>query len=603
MKRKNRALPALALSASLLAAAAIPSWGADVKPVVAETEAMTKGIVESSKVIIDPMPKFDQQVPSTAISMDRALELARAALNIPDSMRLEYSNYYNNGPDDQGTWSFSWVTTEGGEQSSINVGVNATTGAIRHFNRWKPGYYPQDQGQPPTISEAEALNRAEAFISALQPEEAKKVVRNLTVEARIEMRSDVPPEKIAGMPYQFRFDRQENGILYPNNGFSLGVNRLTGEIQEYNFMWENVVFPSAEGMISASEAKTAYLNGMGFGLTYRQEYTPEGPQTRLVYMPQTEMWVMVDARTEKLVDYSGQELTYTVQGVRFDVPAVNATPVFNLGSPLPRLEVGEKGLPLAKAVTVIDGLVKNMDDFNSFDAYLERTYPEGKKKAWNLNWSMEEKVGEGYQYKNVSVRVNAQTGAIEQIGFNGNTGDYPESYYDKKGEPGVKPEAQPIVPMEEAEKTAIAFMAGMQPDLLRQTLLVRPVKPPEAKDGPYYNYYFRFVRQVNGVNYPMNSLWVNVNASTGKVMDYGMNWDLDGALQVNQAIPLEQAMEMIWEKVEMEPVYQRFSRWDYQTEREIRSDIILVYRVKNFAPMILDATTGEWVGGYYGPKY
>jgi len=64
--------------------------------------------------------------------------------------------------------------------------------------------------------------------------------------------------------YYFRYIRTYNGIPIPSNDISIAIDKQTGELVSYNKTWnKDVIFPSAEKIISLKEAQEAYIKNLG----------------------------------------------------------------------------------------------------------------------------------------------------------------------------------------------------------------------------------------------------------------------------------------------------------------------------------------------------
>lgn len=175
--------------------------------------------------------------------------------------------------------------------------VNAATGQVLSFNIWDDGSNYSDSRN---IGYDKALKAAEEFVNRACPEVKNEI-------ALIDNRSEyeVMPSTW-DYDYSFSYERKHEGAAYPENGVTVGVDKATGKINCYYLSWyDNVTFPSLDGIIDRSGAFNAIKNEAGFGLKYVKD---SENKITLVYDMTDREYYQIDAVSGVPVDYRGNAL-------------------------------------------------------------------------------------------------------------------------------------------------------------------------------------------------------------------------------------------------------------------------------------------------------
>jgi len=214
----------------------------------------------------------------------------------------------------------------------------------------------------------------------------------------------------------------------------------------------------------------------------------------------------------------------------------------------------DKGLE--NAIKAVKEKIGIPEDCNKFTYNI---YNQNGSSAWNLGWSNEEI----QKYINVT---------IDENNLITNYSSYQYTASEKKIPKYSKEQGQVI-----AEK----FINNLDEKLLPQYKLVDNNQNTSDRE-----YYFNYVRQVNGINYNMNNISVNVNNYTGEVTNYNCGYSKNTIFEdASKIISLEQAKKAFIEKLGLKMVY------NVKTENE-KSVTYLAYIPKDSSKYI-DALTGE----------
>ena len=154
------------------------------------------------------------------------------------------------------TCTLRYARTDDGERLSRNITVDAKTGAVESV--WSSAPW----GRERTLTEEEALQKAEAFLKAFRPEWDVTLYRQ---------DSGVQPLREASRPdWPFTFARKVNGLPFPSNAVSLSVDASDGSVYALSFSWdEDMVFDEARGLVSMETALSAWAGTYETALAYR----------------------------------------------------------------------------------------------------------------------------------------------------------------------------------------------------------------------------------------------------------------------------------------------------------------------------------------------
>jgi hypothetical protein len=265
---------------------------------------------------------------SKVISQEKAEEVVRQWVTIPTHLTLQgaYLNRDEQRAPGARTWSMSWhyVGTEELAEDAVrwvSATVAAENGTLLSFSTDKAWQRPDPtKVKVMSIKEAQAL--ADAFLQRIQPNLFGQVKLVETPDSGVR-----PLEKTMILPpYQgFQYQRLVNNVVYPENGMSVSVDLVTGEIQSYQLRWNPLAFPSTQGVLETAAIVNHYLQRQPLTLQYVQEYiyneTGATPVIKLVYKPVPAPGqlaeAMTDAMTGAALDWRGEELSLQPRPYKF----------------------------------------------------------------------------------------------------------------------------------------------------------------------------------------------------------------------------------------------------------------------------------------------
>ncbi|MDW7670605.1 MAG: S-layer homology domain-containing protein [Bacillota bacterium] len=563
------------------------------RPIMNPTPAMDMPVVEGQDYIEPGV--------TPVMSRDRALELAQQALKTHMDVDVTQGNFQLNTEyrrdwqqPDRYVWSLYWYLNEPMAYANASVTLDAGTGQILDMNQDR-GSYQEPQRSPLTLTREEAKVIGDAFINKLIPGKLAQMNLRDSQEAYMTV--------FYGGPYQYAFNyvRMIDGIVYDANFANVNVDGSTGEIKWFSQRWEETPdLPDREGIISADQAKDLFSELMQLELFYlplRSEfmYEPIPKNFRLAYRMNTMMGNMINAKTGKPVDWSGQE--DALQMMEKDLTTAQkasisrqAQPVIPSEAPMGQQEAEDLARTFALAFLESDIDIQSINYIEG-DQYWE----SAGRKAWNIDFTVTVPVEEGAgqdavrkpPYSNGRIMINALTG--ELIAFNW--------WQSIEGPYGSTDD--PIISWEQGYDIAIETIEKYHPGRINDVRTVlRNMQVQEVMDGQMMKpteYYYNFPRVIAGVLFDENNLSVNVNARTGKVTNYYDRWSDELTLpRADQVMGAERALELLLANYQLELAYFRYNpSYDYVNPQY---ETKLVYRwmpresTANYP--YIDATTG-----------
>jgi len=448
----------------------------------------------------------------SGISQEEAIQKIKDIIDTSSYDRFNIN--YNEYDGSKKVWDLNWSNTKA-PYGSLSASIDAKTGNILNLYIFS-GYDPDRKTSPiPKFNEEEALKIAEDFAKKLQPKEFAKT-KLLNRDTPIyPMYSNIYRDS-----YSFNFSRMENDISVEGNGINITVDAHSGEIENYSFTWTWEPLPSAENIISIEGAEQVFQNEIGLKLMYRRyyDYRTQNDVIKLVYALGGRGNVLIDATTGKLLDENYYDL-YSRDAAGESLKMISdLTPV-----ELEELEVAKNCISKEAAINIVKKYISIPKDFDMRSANLYKDYENPDQKVWSLAW---EKITESGKGGYINARVNAITS--ELLSFNiyeygRNLKDFKQQY-DRVA----------------AQKIAEEFLRKHQPKRLENVIpddRYQNVDSPEEVQEHSFNY----TRLVNGIPYIDNGFYLEVDAETGKITSYQMNWherdfpDPEGVIEKSDA--------------------------------------------------------------------
>ena len=446
-------------------------------------------ILVAMMVVSSVLPVAAQE----SANLTEAIKLAKSLFPTESFTQFWSSHETYNG---QTTYYLDWS----GEQTEssparLTVRVDAQPLLITGYN-YQPAYQEQTYPALPKVGEEACLKAAEAFAAKLAPAQftQMKLEKVEKPQIRIEKRS-------WPLSYTFRYVHYVNGIAFQPNNLSVNVNADTGEVQDYNLVWDDYEFPSVAGTLSLEKAQEVFKT-KGLKLVYLRQYNwrEQTNKPYLAYTLENGSGMQIDAITGEIT-YGGYRM-YT-DSMKLEMTAgMGATK----DSALTPWELEEIEI-IAGLLTIeqIEAIALEIIDLPEKAQLRSSRLMEDKSqdlRFWDLAW---EYMVEDY-YVGASARLNADDGEIQYFYF-----------WEKFGD-----KVEPKLTYEEALIVAREFLQKWVPAKYEDVELTSKYEQQEGQPLPH-SYSFTFERRINGVPVIGDSLSLSVQHDM-RVNNFHSNW-------------------------------------------------------------------------------
>jgi uncharacterized membrane protein YkoI len=506
------------------------------------------------------------QAATPAVSLEEAIRIAKGFFPVPAELS-EFSSHYHEYQE-KAVWWLNWQGAEG-EGGEMTVQVDAVTGDVLSMYRWKPGSSSQPVVKLPKITQGQAEKIALELLEKLQPEKSRHFELVQEPDQPVLVVNPYGPAR-----YQFYFQRFFQEIPFPANSVRIVLDGDTGEVLEYSFSWDQVTLQVPEKILDQAAAEKIFQDEFGMELIYFRPVAEKRGQkmpVKFVYRVKEPARVIIDAATGEIIQldeiYYGPERGADGAGESMKSPADSAVPVL---SPEEQKEVieleslltQEQSLEIAKRVLDIPR------DYILTNASLRDLWEEPGKKVWVFSWRPDVDEYRGY----LEVTMEAKTGEI--VGFS----DY---RYDEE-----KEKQDPRYDREQAREIAEKFMKKLQPEKTGQVRL-QESRVPSGEKAPR-SHSFVFERMVDGIPFPQNGFNLTVDAVSGRVSYYRLQWSEGEFPRPVQLLGEEKAAVRYLEQV---PLKLAFLYPPVQGEKE--RPVYLAYYFPRIFSQMIDGLTGE----------
>jgi hypothetical protein len=502
-------------------------------------------------VTLSPAKAFAEN--DNKITAEQAVNIAASAFNISTD---EYEFISGDIKNLQKTniWELNWKSKKN-SKDSIRISVNSENGDILNMSSSESSIASSDKSK--NFSKAQAQ---EGALNALKTILGKKFTEIKLQEGFQSNSTD---------SYIFNFTRYINGIPFNENGLSIALDKSTLKVKKYNLVWDNNLIPSYYSTINIEDAKNIFRNELGIELVYTPVYDSELKTYRSV-----PVYTLKSPNT--LIDASSGEI----------LTSGNASPIFNYLNNKMKKQKSESAVlspaeiqslgsmnqlisresAIEKAKTIID--LSSLYTPKTSNPYVN---PNDNSLTWFLSWSYMDKETGSYGY--TSAEIDAVDSSIKSFSMYGS--DYEplegsEFKYTKN----------------EARKIAEDFLKSIEPEKFSQTEY-RDYNAFVDKTSTGYN--LTYIRKYNDILCPANNLSLYIDAYTGKVMQYNMNWKNIGNPSPVYILDINDAYDILYSKLGFSMKYVKYQN---PNNKSASPEIRLVYSFDN-SFMMMDSSTGN----------
>lgn len=457
------------------------------------------------------LPLQSLAVDQPAVSLQKAIETVKHNFQIPPSHTEFTSRFsdYNKRP----TWSLNWRAT-GDVSGYLSVNVDSNTGEITSMN----SYQPDDDLSPavhiPSYTAEEAAKLSESFL--------KKIAPTHLGELRL-----IPPLKQSQnanhlmTDYSIHWQRMVGIIPVRGEGAFVRVDKSKGTVVSYQLNWTNTDFPAAARAISVHQAQKAFKDAGMFELQYlvSPEFRPlnqdEPVDPVLVYRLTHKSRGLIDAVSgNPFIIPFGQYLegldVYGGSGgakENMKMPSLDQAATVQL-TPEEQEEIRKHSSLLTQqgACEALFKWVTAAKTMSLRSAHLEADYGQPQTRSWSLSFIKSDANGVDFR---LYARLDASSGELMSFSYN-----FPRDAFDSKK----------TMSREQSEQAARDFLKLIQPEKSRYIRLDADNDNQYTLRDQSPTRYFNYTRLVNNIPIQNQGMSVTVDATTGEIVSYDLNW-------------------------------------------------------------------------------
>lgn len=323
---------------------------------------------------IENLDKVEGLLPKSKLR-SLAENLENTGIKSAEFKSLDYYHsrvFSHDGSEDEAKYTAELIYN--GKDLNYYISLDAKTGKLLSLYSYDRVYYPDTEEKDGKIDYDSAFKSAREFVDKYS---------GCGENVKLEEPADKKNRK---SNYYFNFIRHEKDLPLYENNVSVSVDNNTGMIRSYSKYWdEDLEFESADGIISVDEAKAVLLENAGMILSYEKQQGESNvvPQIGMVYSLSYDVPAVVDAKTGKILDYSGTEYVPGASEVVFpkDISGHYAEGKINrlIDSGVLKLGEGETDFRPDDVITVkellafVSGLKTGYIPYNESNDYIAKT--------------------------------------------------------------------------------------------------------------------------------------------------------------------------------------------------------------------------------------
>lgn len=464
--------------------------------------------------VLSFLPGYVLAAEEPAVTLEKAVQTAKTAFEIPQDFKTFSSGYNQYG--EKQVWQLLWKA-ENEPRGNLNVQVDCQTAEILNMSLWQSKAENASQSKLPAVSRNEAVKIAAELVKKLQPQRMAEI-------KLAENHDELLPLTMWGpTSYSIKWVRQVQGIPFPQDGITVNVDNQSGRIIGYSFNWTAGNFPNNTKAISLQKARESWEKAEMLQLQYYY-INPEVPKVEqkgerkviLVYRLVHPSAGTLDALTGQPLEYNSlmgiPERNSALQKTMRDEAAdVALTP-----EEISEIEAAGKVISQKEAEAVVRKWVSLPQNFTLQNVRLNKDeWREHDARTWHLTWQNKGTTETEGEARWLEASVDAVNGVL--LSFN----------WQKTISRDVTQQNNRLN-REQAQKKAEEFLCKIQPALFKQIKLndlqvTEPPRPLTLEELPN-SQYFTYERIVNEIVFPTNGISVTIDANTGEISSYSLNW-------------------------------------------------------------------------------
>lgn len=550
-------------------------------------------VLISVAMILTTLPvSFAQSETGASINLEKAIELAKSKVKVPEQ-DFDFNSNYTENSDGKNLWYLNWNSkVDAPETFSTSVTINADNGDVVSYTT-----YSKDKvtSRIPKYTKEQALKAAQDFITKIEPDKFK--------ETKLQEKPYTDANSKAANTYFFTYIRYVNNIPYIDNYMNVSIDKRTLEVTSYQLEWDYNSIEMQKEKGTLEQAKEIFKNNLGLELSYKLINTGERDsakqKTILVYSLRYGN-KPIDAITgEVLKDdyYFGEGGDYYRES-----KSLNKVQNQKILSPEEQKAVdkAKKYIAKEKALEIAKKYLKLEAGYNLSSSNLYEDYMGLQNAMWSFYWEYKapQQANSKSKIKTSSDRYGSQSCQIDAV-----TGEVREFYiYDSKYDPPK--DAKMKYDLQSSKKVSDAFIKKLMPEKSKYFEYRNyDLYNAYTEESPKY-YNISYVRKVGDAACPSNKINISINAYSGMVTSFRMDWYNVDFVVPEKIISMDEAYDKLFNTLNFGLKYKKINNNNNrllssalpagnENEREIK----LVYLLDNLGEGItIDAEKGVFLG-------
>lgn len=444
--------------------------------------------------------------------LEQAIITAKNIITVPD----DYSEFTHNLSEQDTVngkvrvWMLNWSEKEG-----KNGYISASVGEDGFLYNYNKSVSDENSNGLAKVTKDEAKIEAEKFLDKVitSSSEQMKAINNNNTD-------------YSGDEYNFSYQEFVNEVPVNFVTVNVGVNKYSGEVTSFsgeNPEIKGMEYPSLDGALSQDEAEKAYMDKLGVSLKYYSYYDDKQKKMNIFagYSIDSNENKAIDAKTGQVIVPFKDSPIYVdkADGVAADA---SQNSLFKGEQALTQEEID--------AINNVSNLITKEKAESILREASDMITADMKVTDSSLNKNY---INDGYTWRisfdKAYGEVDAKSGEVISLHLYNNNNTANQSISETYGKNIAENFLQKITPDKYAQTK---YEDSKDPIILK----IGTIQP----EGDIFS--FKYVRQVNGIEFQDNSLRVDVNKTNGKVVGYDNNWDDNLSFpDVSQAISKEAA--------------------------------------------------------------
>ena len=503
---------------------------------------LLSAVLIAALLITSAIPVFGAQTPEAA-ELERAIRQVRAVIEIPSAASIFEHSSWDDGVHGR-TWNLMW------RSDNWEIMYSVTVDSAGRISNFFSSYSNIQAGGDMTRAQGQRI--AEDFLERVAP---ASIDDFRLLDSLADLHS-----------FTYSFVAYMNDFPVRDWVLTVTVNKATERVSGFFSSMGaigDVTFAVPENIISADAAKQAFLESDSIALIYNSFFDWSSQQLRI--------FPSFILNSQNFVDAGSGEITTPPSGIfgggfgaggAFARMAPEAVQEADNQLTPPEREAVEglagvitREQAIRTAISAVPGLTASSE---LLSAHLSVRHDDRSRHIWHL------------QFENsISVSIDANANRLA-------------SFFDF----GFHEAGTNLVSAETAERTAREFAnrnaaREMEQAELFESMSVLEVQPIQRDMGVLYR--FVFVRDVNGIPFPGNSILVSVDPSSGRVVQFDLTWNANVQFPViSDTISLEEVFNIYAASLGFELFYTVTSE----------NEMTLVYGFRNWPGFTVDPASG-----------